>query len=155
MENYILIQRVRLHDAFEVTWSVDPDALLIVVPKLILQPLVENSITHGLYEYQTGGRIAIRVVREEGLLVIEVTDNGVGIPADELEALRRTLNRPAGDADRAGTGSGLALRNIFLRLQMYGGGETSLTIDSTPMQGTRVTIRLDIRPAEGPPSVRG
>ena len=142
MENYITIQRYRLHDAFTVRWNIDENARLTVVPKLILQPLVENCITHGLYEYQSGGLITISAVRRDDRLELQVADNGVGMSAGELEELRQSLRQPD-DADKR---SGLALKNIYTRLRLYAGEGADMTIDSRPMRGTTVRIRLPLTP---------
>lgn len=142
VENYITIQRYRLHDAFTVRWNIDENARLTVVPKLILQPLVENCITHGLYEYQSGGLITISAVRRDDRLELQVADNGVGMSAGELEELRQSLRQPD-DADKR---SGLALKNIYTRLRLYAGEGADMTIDSRPMRGTTVRIRLPLTP---------
>lgn len=143
VENYIFIQRFRLHNAFEIHWEVDEDCRLLIVPKLILQPLVENCLTHGLYEYQSGGLITIRIYRLDHALHMEIEDNGVGIPKEELEKIRAYL-QSADDSEADCQSSGLALRNISLRLRMYGGRQAGLTIDSRPMHGTAVHIVLPV-----------
>jgi two-component system LytT family sensor kinase len=89
LEKYLLIEQTRLQDRLSVTFEVQPETLDARVPRLILQPLVENAIKHGIAPRPGEGRIAIRVRREGNRLQMEVRDNGDGLSLDALAALQK------------------------------------------------------------------
>jgi two-component system, LytTR family, sensor kinase len=108
-----------------------------MVPSMLLQPLVENSIKHGLSPMLEGGSIFLRSRLSDSLLVIEVEDNGVGMAASQL-------------ADARGTQStGIGMANISERLEMLYGNTARMTIDSGEGKGTLVRIRLPLLQATG------
>src|SRR5262245_16962650 len=106
MDEYLDIERVRFGPSLAVEKSIDAGTLEVIVPSMILQPLVENSIKHGLARKVGEGRITIRAARRAGHLVLEVADNGVGMPSDRLES----------NSER-----GIGLRNVNERLQVIYG----------------------------------
>ena len=106
LDRYVEIEKVRFGDRLAVEISVDPELLDARVPNLILQPLVENAIRHGIASRAAGGRIEIEVRRDNGMLDLEIRDNGPGLPA--------------GDDGSEGIG-GIGLANTRARLkQLYG-----------------------------------
>ena len=107
--------------------QISPESLDLVVPSMILQPLVENSIKHGLSRKLGEGRILIRASHRAGHAVIEVIDNGAGIPPDRL----------ASPADH-----GIGLRNVNERLSVIYGANYRLKLDSTVVQGTSARIEV-------------
>src|SRR4029078_6247048 len=98
----------------------------LIVPSMLLQPLVENSIKHGLSQKLGEGRVVIRSSREQDHAIIDVIDNGIGIPS--------------GDAGRIKGGSGIGLRNVNERLQVIYGANYQLQLDSVPGEGTCARI---------------
>ncbi|MFQ5816663.1 MAG: sensor histidine kinase [Terriglobia bacterium] len=113
--------------------QVEEDSLDAIVPSMLLQPIVENSIRHGLSEKIEGGYIRLSTARANGRLVIEVEDNGVGIPPDRIAAIYQ---------------SGIGMSNISERLKLLYGSDYLLRIDSRPGQGTHVRIELpELTPA--------
>ncbi len=126
VDEYLDIERVRFGPSLVVQKDVDEASLDVIVPSLILQPLVENSIKHGLSRKVGEGRISIRSLRQAGPTVIEVTDNGVGMEA--------------GPGLPAGTGIGL--RNVNERLRVIYGAGYQLRLTSTQGQGTSVRIEI-------------
>jgi two-component system LytT family sensor kinase len=112
---------------------VEAASLDVLVPGMLLQPLIENSIKHGLSPKIEGGCICLRSQVKDGLLHIEVEDNGVGMGAAHL------LERPTG---LGGTGIGIA--NVAERLKVLYGEAARMTIDSREGTGTLVHLRLPV-----------
>jgi two-component system, LytTR family, sensor kinase len=134
IDDYLDIEVVRFgRDKLQVTKELDPATLDVLVPGMLLQPLVENSIKHGLSAKIEGGSICLRSQLKDGLLHIEVEDDGVGMGAAHL------LERPTG---LGGTGIGIA--NVAERLKVLYGDAARMTIDSHEGRGTQVRLRLPV-----------
>ncbi len=127
VDEYLDIERVRFGPSLVVEKAIEQSSLDLIVPSMILQPLVENSIKHGLSRKLGEGRILIRASHRAGHTVIEVIDNGVGIPAERL----------ASPADH-----GIGLRNVNERLSVIYGTNYQLKLDSTLGDGTSVRIEI-------------
>jgi two-component system LytT family sensor kinase len=125
IDEYLDIESIRFGPQLRIEKHIDPATLDLIVPSMLLQPLVENSIKHGLSQKLGEGRITIRSLREKDHAIIDVIDNGVGIPA--------------GDAGRV-KGSGIGLRNVNERLRVIYGANYQLQLDSVPGQGTCARI---------------
>jgi two-component sensor histidine kinase len=126
---YLDIMQVRFQGRLDVRQDVADEALDALVPTMVLQPLVENAIRHGIERLEAGGRIAIEAAAEHGELVLRVRDNGPG---------------PGASPD--GTGSGVGLRNTVARLeQLYGGRQRFTLMRTTP--GTTAEVRIPLRRA--------
>ena len=125
IDEYLDIESIRFGPKLRIEKSIDPDSLDVVVPSMLLQPLVENSIKHGLSPKIGEGRITIRSSRQSGEVLIDVIDNGVGVS-------------PA-HADRVKTG-GIGLRNVNERLRVIYGANYQLQLDSVPGEGTCARI---------------
>ncbi|HTW57239.1 MAG TPA: histidine kinase [Terriglobales bacterium] len=133
IDNYLDIEVVRFgRDKLRVVKELDPASLDVVVPSMLLQPLVENSIKHGLGPKVEGGSIFLRSRVSDSRLIIEVEDDGVGMGAAQLEE----------SSTWAGMGIGMA--NISERLQVLYGGTARMTIDSHEGKGTLIRIRLPL-----------
>ena len=127
IDEYLDIERIRFGPSLVVDTAIDETSLSIIVPSMILQPLVENSIKHGLSRKVGEGRITIRATRQSGHAVIEVIDNGVGIDA----------KRPESPNDH-----GIGLRNVNERLRVIYGANYKLHLHSVPGQGTLARIEI-------------
>jgi two-component system LytT family sensor kinase len=127
IDEYLDIESIRFGPSLKIEKHIDPATLGLVVPSMILQPLVENSIKHGLAQKLGEGRITIRSLRERDHAIIDVIDNGIGIPAADANRVR---------------GTGIGLRNVNERLRVIYGANYQLQLDSVPGQGTcaRVVI---------------
>ncbi len=114
------------------------------IPKLTLQPILENAIMHGLDQTEKNGVIQIRIDQTERELCIYISDNGVGIPAERLHPLNMMLGgyKEASAKQIKTSGNGIALMNINSRLKLHFGGSAGLRIYSTPGIGTKVEIVL-------------
>jgi two-component system, LytTR family, sensor kinase len=118
--------------------DLDPASLAVMVPSMLLQPLVENSIKHGLSSRVEGGSIFLRSRLADSKLIIEVEDDGVGMGSGQLTA-RSTSSQ----------GAGIGMANVSERLQVLYGDTAQLTIDSNEGKGTLVRIRLPMLQAAG------
>jgi two-component system, LytTR family, sensor kinase len=125
-------------DKLRVVKDLDPASLAVMVPSMLLQPLVENSIKHGLSSRVEGGSIFLRSRLADSKLIIEVEDDGVGMGSGQLSA--RSANSP---------GAGIGMANVSERLQVLYGDTAQLTIDSNEGKGTLVRIRLPLLQAAG------
>ena len=132
-ESYLQIQMYRYKNQFTYAFDVDPDCLGYYCNKITLQPIIENAINHGLDLMVEEGRIDA-VVRSEGEdIVFSVRDNGVGMSAEQIEAI---MHSDASDR------TGIGIRNVNDRLQIYFGKNYGISISSEPDVGTCVEIRM-------------
>jgi two-component system LytT family sensor kinase len=127
IDEYLDIEVIRFGPKLKVVKDIDPDTLDLIVPSMILQPLVENSIKHGFSRKVGPGSITIRSHRELGRVVIEVEDDGMGFFA---EALDRPMS------------SGIGLANVRERLRVIYGATYQLKLASEPGKGTRARIEV-------------
>jgi len=140
LEGYLSIQKVRYRDILEYSLDIDEDIQDEIVLKLLLQPLVENALYHGIKLKRGGGRIQVTGRREGDELYFCVLDSGVGIPQDRLESIRQALKNDEIQME-SDTGSGFGLKNVDLRIRLYYKKPQGLTIESD-QSGTRVSFRL-------------
>lgn len=137
--NYLAIQKIRYKNKFFADISVEQGVERLYTVKLIIQPILENAIYHGM-EYADGdGEIHIRAFREGEIMVIEVEDNGPGMPEQVVEQL---LNPGISVSAARPGGTGIGLRNVHQRIQLTFGAAYGLTIRSEPDRGTVVRICL-------------
>jgi two-component system, LytTR family, sensor kinase len=134
IDEYLDIESIRFGPRLHVEKAIDPASLEIVVPSMLLQPLVENSIKHGLSPKIGEGHITIRSVREKDQVIIDVIDNGVGVGSAHAERVQA---------------GGIGLRNVNERLKVIYGANYQLQLDSVPGQGTcaRIVIPELVVPA--------
>jgi len=127
IDEYLDIEVIRFGPQLQVDKQISPDTLDVIVPSMILQPLVENSIKHGFSRKVGGGRIVIRSVRQNGHAIIEVEDDGLGMTEDRLNTALT---------------DGIGLSNVNERLSVIYGAGYRVRITSVPNLGT--IIRLEI-----------
>lgn len=135
VRNYLLIQKIRFGDQF--TYSIDVDSSLYqyYCIKLILQPLVENAIEHGLNDNESGGKIEIIGTQNENYIILKIKDNGYGISEDKLEQIYKSFHD---DSIHQGVG----LKNVYQRIKIYYGEEADIKIDSLFDEGTIISIYI-------------
>lgn len=145
LDNYIKIQNFRFGDRFslEKSYEETEEIMSQEIPKMTLQPLVENALNHGIDSYTSGGVIKIYIETTDQHLFIHIIDNGKGMDAVQLAELNRSLlnDEATGIPDKS---SGLALVNVDSRIKLYFGMQYGLHIYSTPHVGTDVEIVLPI-----------
>ena len=134
VRSYLQIQHARYKDIMEYTVDIDPGLHDAMLPKLTLQPLVENALYHGIKLKRAKGTIRITATLADGCVLLRVEDNGVGITPQRLAQLRDAMER------QERVGFGLSAVNQRLRLQF--GPEYGLRLDSEEGQGTTVTARI-------------
>ena len=128
VDDYLDIEVARFgRDNLRISKEVDERSVETFVPSMILQPIVENSLKHGLREKLEGGAILIRATARDGRLVIEVEDNGVGIPEARLAKVYE---------------EGIGISNVHERLRVLYGGDFTMDITSHEGQGTRIRIEV-------------
>ncbi|HXC96741.1 MAG TPA: histidine kinase [Edaphobacter sp.] len=139
-DDYLDIEVVRFGSKLNVVKEIADETLDVVVPGMLLQPLIENSIKHGLEPRINGGTVTLRSrITDEGRLLVEVEDDGVGIAPEQDEA------SPTSGLVRPGTGIGV--RNVRERMEVLYGKLASVEINSRPGRGTRVTLLMPIMDA--------
>ncbi len=124
LDKYLEIQKIRFGDRLTVRCDVDPSARTLLVPRLLLQPLAENAITHGLSRLEGPGTLSVRARRENGRLILRVLDDGPGIPA--------------GGPSRQGVGLG----NTRERLEQLYGADQRLVLENRPEGGAEVRVEI-------------
>ncbi len=146
INQYMLIQRFRFSDRFqlEIKYNCDRDAALkITLPRLILQPIIENAIFHGLETKSEPGRIIVRIDETPQRVIICVEDNGVGIKDEDLVTLQDNINAPYHHLPSVESGhNGIALWQINQQIMMLFGKHYGIKIFSTQNVGTVVEITL-------------
>lgn len=145
IKSYLEIQQVRYRDIMDYEIHMDPELYQYKILKLTLQPLVENSLYHGIKYKRAKGSIKVTGTMSEGKIHFLVEDDGVGMEAEELANLQREIVKPCKD-----TGKGFGLANVNERIRMNFGAEYGMTIDSERGQGTRVEIVIPAVPYEQP-----
>ena len=139
--NYLYIQKVRYQDRLQYSIEIPEAYDDAVIPKLILQPLVENAIYHGVKRKRTAGIIRITAQAEEKKLYLKVWDDGAGIPPEQLETIRQRLDKPRSNKDKGGFG----LSYIAERLELSYGSDYGIHIDSEEGHFTEVTVYLPLQ----------
>ncbi|ALC89418.1 hypothetical protein AM500_06185 [Bacillus sp. FJAT-18017] len=137
LKHYVLINQKRYGDRIKVNYFVSPDAVSCKIPKLVLQPFIENSFFHG-FNHKPGGNIHVMVWKEEGTLICEVVDNGDGMevaPGGNLPATKRKQQ----------LFSGIGVKNVHERIQLIYGENYGVSITSKLGEGTKIRITI---PAE-------
>lgn len=135
LKNYMVIQRLRFNENIELQFDIDESCLNLKVPKLILQPIVENSIIHGLEKDIFELKIIIKIYKSKQNVIVEIIDNGPGI---NKKTLKNIFERES-DHNKF---SKVGLNNVNKRIKLYFGKEYGLKIESEIGLGTKIIIKL-------------
>lgn len=138
LKNYIALQEFRMMDTFKADFAVDENTLTCFVPRLILQPLVENSIIHGPSEEKPFCRITVRSYLKDDFLYLEVTDNGKGMSLEQMNSFTNMTKKTSGGY------SSIGVFNIKERLRLYYGAKGTLIYFSDNKTYTKAQIKLPI-----------
>lgn len=139
VRNYLIIQQMRFRNKFDYQFELDEAAMQYISLKLILQPLVENALEHGIEPSVDKGDIFIAVqLTENNEICIKVQDNGLGMSAQQVADLNNNLYKST-------KGSGVGLKNVRERIQLYFGDTCRLKVESELEEGTTVTIFFPAR----------
>ncbi|MFC4306851.1 histidine kinase [Cohnella boryungensis] len=145
VSNYLTIQKIRYEDKIDFRFNLEEGLSSLKVLKLIVQPIIENALYHGLESTKNKGTVAVTVYREEERLVFEIEDDGVGMSHDQLQELRSLLREPPafnelGRRDKRSIG----LKNVHSRISLYYGPEYGLSLESELDKGTKVILNVPI-----------
>ncbi|UFU00619.1 sensor histidine kinase [Radiobacillus kanasensis] len=147
IKNYLTIQKNRFTNKFTFEIQVADDLKEIHIPKLLIQPLVENAVLHGLDSIEDNGLIYIHIVRKDSFLLIDVVDNGNGIEKQKLNHINKFLQKTDFETiamEELQDRPGYALLNIMERLRMKYGQEATMMIESEQGMGTKVMLRIPL-----------
>jgi len=138
IRSYLTIQKMRYSDILDFNIEVNQDVMENTILKLILQPLVENALYHGIKNKRQGGTISLRAKRKSAdEILFEVEDNGIGFPPEKLAKLRAELDDDSGDIKLE---SGFGIGNVNKRIRLYYGKLYGVSIRSEYNTGTCVTL---------------
>lgn len=132
VRNYLKIQNVRYQDVFEAQFDVDEDCYQSPIPKLVLQPLVENCLYHGIRPKGVKGTIRISARNTEGAVILSIADDGVGMSEEEVTQILYT--------ERKGEIKSFGLWGTMERLRIFYGDKDCVSIESEPGKGTIITL---------------
>lgn len=153
-EHYLFLQKMRYREKLSYEMDIHPELASFKIPKLLIQPLIENAIVHGLEPLTNDiGFIHVTVapaVDLQGMILIEVTDNGVGIPDSKLKVLQEQTKSFAESPYQTASTESFALLNIMNRIRLFYGAEVVMEITSVENFGTRVQLLLPYRRGENP-----
>lgn len=141
VKDYLQIQKVRMGERFDYSVYMDEGSAEARVPCLILQPLVENAISHGLRNCVQGGKIGVRITSKNGRLQISVCDNGMGIEPEQLAMLNGLQHE---DPLRPDEGNGIGVRNVISRLQLVFNLDVKVRITSDPGCDTEFFLEVPL-----------
>ena len=137
LDSYVYLMRIRYADSFEVSYDIAEDCLDYMLPRLLLQPVVENSITHGFAEMEEElGQIDVTARRKGEMLCLIVRDNGCGMSQEQIE---QNLH---GHAQTVDDNTIIGLKNVLARIRLNFGGKAQMEITSEPQKYTQTVIRL-------------
>ncbi|WP_064091851.1 sensor histidine kinase [Rossellomorea aquimaris] len=140
---YLLLQKERFGENLDYTVEVEENVQDVEVPKMILQPIIENYFKHG-FDIRDGiGKISLVCFRENNELVMKIADNGVGVSEGRLKEIHEHFQAEA--RNKLGEETNIGLKNVYVRLKLYYGQRASLHLENLEGEGFMVTIRLPIR----------
>ncbi len=146
INSYLTIQKMRYRDILDYTIVAEEAVLQNTVLKLILQPLVENALYHGIKNKRQGGQITVRARQKDANeILLEVEDNGIGFTPEKLTAVRTKL---ADESDEIRLESGYGIYNANKRIKLYYGRQYGLSIQSEYGQGTKITLVIPAKRVE-------
>ena len=149
-DDYLDIEVVRFGEKLHVVKEIADDTLPVLVPSMLLQPLIENSIKHGLEPRIGVGTVTLRsMLIPDGRLVVEVEDDGIGMDPEPMDSMPRLGSQEV----RAGaeTGSGIGMRNVRERMEVLYGSQAEVEVVSRPGRGTKVRLAMPVLEAGAAP----
>ncbi len=145
IDNYIYILNVRFSGEIHYEKEIDATLLSVPMPSMILQPIIENCVNHGIREMMGEGKIKMKVFRTNDTVCISIEDNGIGMDAETMEALRTGKNL----RQEKQASNGIGMDNVVARLKLFTGLEDVLKIESEGKdKGSKFTIFLNIKEGE-------
>lgn len=145
IDNYLMIQQIRFCNKFIIKNQIETDTLHCKIPKLIIQPIVENAVHHGLEPKRGSGTLTLRSYRTQSRLIIEIKDDGVGMSPSKAEQLNHSLAYNLAYHDKTSGRTSVGLTNTNARIKLCFGSEYGITIHSTPSIGSNIILNLPIQ----------
>lgn len=139
VKGYFHIQKTRFAERIDFELNIDETCLDSIIPRMTLQPLIENAFIHGIEEREEGGTIAIRIYHAKNDVIVEVKDDGVGMNEETIHEIMTMADR---EEEHVGHSTGIGLTNVMRRLQLFYKMDDVLTIDSAPGKGTVIQIYI-------------
>lgn len=143
LKNYIYVMNVRMQNQVQYEFEIEDVVLQDTLPRISIQPLVENAVNHGLRNRKGEKRVSVSARAEDKSLVIQVEDNGVGMTKEKIAALYQE------DESREDKSKSIGILNIHRRMKLLYGEAYGVEIESEPDKGTRVSLRIPRRRQEG------
>ncbi len=140
-ENYLTIQKMRYKDQFEYRFEIDDEVLNYRTQKLLLQPIIENAIYHGIRQMVDEGEIVIRAYAKDDILYFEVEDNGLGMSELVRKDILKRHDQIDDGAVRVG---GVGVTNVFERIKLMYGEDFGIDIESEIEEGTKITLSIPV-----------
>lgn len=142
VRSYLMIQQVRYQDILEYDIDIPESIKEVIIPKITLQPLVENALYHGIKNRRGKGNIAIRAQREQDVVVISITDNGVGMTIEQLNRITSRLDQRTTSEEGASRHESYGIFNVNERIRLKFGEQYGLSISSEFCMGTCVKVKI-------------
>ncbi len=137
LDSYLYLMKIRYSNGFEVAYQIDEGCLDYRMPRLILQPVVENSIVHGLSEKEDDiGHLQVQVSQNEEFVIFTIADDGTGMTEDEIKYLFTSKERRAGD------NTSIGVENVYARIKLYFGEKCRMSMESRLGKYTRTIIEI-------------
>ena len=140
VRNYLKIQKIRYPDLFEVEYSIESSCLEYKIPKLILQPLAENALYHGIRENGKSGTIKISAHMDNENVIISVEDDGVGMSKEQIEYIMSNRNNSINES--------FGLRGTIERIKIFYEDDDACKIESSLGDGTKILLCINIQDKE-------
>jgi two-component system, sensor histidine kinase YesM len=140
---YLLLQKERFGEHLEYSLEVEEEIREAPVPKMLLQPVIENYFKHGFDVREGIGRLTLKCFRESGDLFITVEDNGAGLSPGRLEEIHDHFSTES--MNKTGDNTSIGLKNVYVRLKLYYEQQASLDLQNIEGGGFKVTMRLPVR----------
>ncbi len=139
VESYLTVQNIRFKGKVGFEVQAPKELLDCLVPKLLLQPFIENSVHHGIEKIKEKGSLTVKAEKRENSLLLIISDNGIGITAEKLAQIKESIQNNSINED-----GNFAIKNLNTQIKLRFGEEYGVTIDSTEGKGTRVMITLPV-----------
>ncbi|MFC4321468.1 sensor histidine kinase [Litchfieldia salsa] len=145
VEEYFTIQQTRFSDRIVFEMDIDDQCVYQLIPRMTLQPIIENAFIHGLEDYEEGARLLLTIYQKQGRTIIDIIDNGVGMDEQTRQKLLNSLNNEeetGKDVHKSGHSTGIGIKNVIKRLEIYFKHKEMVEIESELGKGTLFRIKL-------------
>ncbi len=139
IEDFLKIQKYRFGDRFHYAIKLDDSARLLSIPKMTIQPFIENACVHGIEKSKNHGVLEIEIESKDSFVQIQVSDNGKGMDKNTLDTLMENLKNEGYE------GKSIGIKNVYARLKLFYKDEFSFKIESGINEGTRVLLNIPLR----------